>query len=165
MKKLYLLRHAKSSWGDAGLKDFNRPLNKRGLEDAPMIGKRLHEADPQPPDLIMSSPAKRAATTARLIADEIGYPTDDIRFHAGLYLASVPDLLDILHETEDSIDKLMVVGHNPGLTDLTVYLTDYLIDNMPTCGVFCIEVLGESWQALGRRCGKVTYFDYPEKIR
>ncbi|HHL71973.1 MAG TPA: histidine phosphatase family protein [Bacteroidetes bacterium] len=164
MKKLYLLRHAKSSWGDAELKDFNRPLDDRGFDDARLIGKRLHEADPNPPDLIMASPAKRAATTARLIADELGYLPDDIRFHPGLYLASVPGLLEVLHSTEDSVDKMLVVGHNPGLTDLTVFLTDYLIDNIPTCGLFCIETPVQSWQQLERRCGTVTYFDYPKKI-
>ncbi|MCK5032034.1 MAG: histidine phosphatase family protein, partial [Calditrichia bacterium] len=109
MKTLYLLRHAKSSWDNPELDDFERPLNKRGHHDAPLIGNLLEKLNISP-DLIISSPAIRASMTARIIADAIKYPLDRIRYDENIYEAGEMDLLEVIYAVDDTVDKLMLVG-------------------------------------------------------
>jgi phosphohistidine phosphatase len=134
MKTLTLVRHAKSSWKDNSLTDRDRPLNKRGRRDAPIMGKRISEAGIRP-SLIVCSPAVRAWTTAKAIADEIGYPLEFLQREDGLYLASLDDLLDITFSQETGFTSLMVIGHNPGLTTFANYLSPGVTNNVPTAGV------------------------------
>ena len=117
MKRLYLIRHAKSSWRDAGLADFDRPLNKRGKHDVPRMGQRL-KALGVLPDVIVSSPAKRAIRTARQIADEIGYDRKAIELNEILYGAVPEDTLAIVRATAAAYDSTMIFGHNPMMTEL-----------------------------------------------
>jgi len=160
---LYLVRHAKSSWDDARLKDIDRPLNKRGFRDAPNMGKRLYEAGVQV-QMILSSPAKRAYTTASLIACEIEYDSRKIIIDDDIYEATTRDLLNIIHELDDTLISVMLVGHNPGFTALANYLTKEYFDNVPTSGIVAIS-FSSSWNQIGRNSGKLIFFDYPKKNR
>ena len=162
MKRLILVRHAKSSWKDPQLPDFDRPLNKRGQHDAPMMGKRLAGRQCLP-DLMISSPARRAITTAQEIAREIGYPKTRILIESSIYEATVSVLMSVLHDIDNSHDHVMLIGHNPGLTSLSYHLTDYPIDNIPTCGLVDIEFNVERWRDLTPAGGHLCLFDYPKK--
>jgi phosphohistidine phosphatase len=161
MKRLYLIRHAKSSWDDPDLADFERPLNKRGKEDAPVLGKRLKKSKVKL-DLVLSSPAKRALKTAKIIAKELGFPKKQIVTDEFLYNASVSTLLNVIQNIDDTFQQVMLVGHNPGLTDLAQYLTNVQIDNIPTCGVFCMDFDHPSWQEVAEGKGKFVFFNYPK---
>jgi len=110
MKTLYLVRHAKSSWENANLSDHDRPLNHRGERDAPRMGKRLRTRKPQP-EMIVSSSAVRAKTTATILATEIGYPTSDISIDERLYGAEPKDVVSIIGELDDALACAMLVGH------------------------------------------------------
>ena len=115
MKTLVLVRHAKSSWSDPSLDDFDRPLNKRGERNAPEMGRRLGESGLQP-DIFVSSPANRARSTAEIIAKELDYPADNIIYHGDLYHASPGDLLEAVRSLGDNIETAFLFGHNPGIT-------------------------------------------------
>lgn len=161
MKRLTLVRHAKSSWKHPDLADFDRPLNKRGDHDAPIMGQRLVQRQIAP-ELLISSPAKRAITTAHIIAQEIGYPVEKIVLDQNIYEAGVSDLLNVLQAVDNAFDSVMLFGHNPGLTSLSTYLTDYQIDNIPTCGVFCADFDLASWADLEQSTGTMVFFDFPK---
>ena len=139
MKTLTLVRHAKSSWKDTSLADLDRPLSKRGERDAPEMGRRIVAAGIRP-SLIVSSPAVRAWTTARIIADAIGYPREFLQRDKTLYLASVNGILDVIVAQDPGFNSLMLVGHNPGFTDFANYLVPGLTNNIPTAGVVCVQL-------------------------
>ena len=163
MKQLTLIRHAKSSWKDAYLLDMDRPLKKRGKRDAPMMGKRLAERESSP-DLLVSSPAKRALATAEMIATEIEYPLEEIVVIEKLYSAEVAGWLKIVQGFDDGLDHVMCIGHNPGLTDFVNHIsTDHFIDNVPTCGVVEMTFDIESWASVGHVEPSQVEFDYPKK--
>ena len=136
MKKLYLIRHAKSSWKDLFVDDFDRPLNKRGKKDAPLMGKRLKEKGIKP-DLIISSPALRAKTTAQVIAKELGFK--EIVYDEKIYEAEEETLYEIVKNLDSRYKTVFLVGHNPGLNMLAEKLVG-LNDNIPTCGVVEIDL-------------------------
>lgn len=161
MRRLILLRHAKSSWDNAGIRDIDRPLNKRGLRDAPEMGRRLRDRNCRPAGMF-SSTANRAITTARLVANEIGVPEETIREIPELYLASPGAIVTVLAREADNYDDLIVVGHNPGMTDLANRISDATIDNLPTCGVFAVTFDCSSWSDVLRRRGTLSWFDYPK---
>ena len=162
MKRIYLIRHAKSSWKEMDLADFDRPLNKRGKRDAPIMGKRLNSLYGKP-DLIMTSPAKRAMRTAVIFAKELGYPVEKIFKNELIYMAGVSELLGLIHLIDDSNDKVMLFGHNPDLTILANYLTRNHIDNIPTCGIFCMDFNIEFWKDVAQSQGQFVFFDYPKR--
>jgi len=162
MKRLYLVRHAKSSWKDPELDDFDRPLNKRGKRDAPFMGQRLRLANIRP-DLIISSPAKRAGKTTKIIAAQIEYPKKEILWNESLYAAGTLTLLRILREIADTVEQAMLVGHNPGLTLLAEFLAKEAVDNIPTSGVFAMDLDITSWSQTEEGCGIPVFFDYPKK--
>ena len=162
MKTLYLVRHAKSSWKFPELDDFDRPLNRRGKRDAPMMGKRLQRRGILP-DLIMSSPAKRARKIAQAVAKAVGYPASAVAHAPEIYEASADSLLTLLRAVDDQVAVLMLVGHNPELTDLSNHLTAHPIDNVVTSGVVAIEFATERWAEVGQRSkGKFLWYDYPK---
>lgn len=160
-KTLYLVRHAKSSWKDSSLGDRDRPLNKRGRRSAPDMGKRLAEQGHQP-DLIISSPAKRAFATAKKIARETGYAKSDIRKEEDLYFAGIFKMCQVLEDLGDDYDRVMMVGHNPALTKLLNTLSDTSIHNLPTCAVAILRFDFESWSDLGEEDGVLVGYDYPK---
>ena len=161
MKTLTLVRHAKSSWKDTGLRDRDRPLNKRGERDAPMMGKRIVEAGIRP-SLIISSPAVRAWKTAKVIAREIGYPTEFLQREDELYLASLDSLLDVVAAQETGFHNLMLVGHNPGLTDFANFLSPGLTGNVPTAGVVSVKINQDDWLLYERPGTELIYYDFPK---
>ena len=162
MKTLYLVRHAKSSWKYPRLDDFERPLNKRGRKNAPFMGSILRKLEVAP-DLIISSPANRAATTARIIADTIDYPIEKIRYEETIYATSEYDLLQVIQQLDDATNQAMLVSHNPAITDLANSIGDTAISNIPTGGVCCINLDISSWAKIGDQRGKLKFFEFPKK--
>lgn len=158
--QLTLLRHAKSAWDDAALKDRDRPLNKRGERDAPLMGQRLRVRRARP-TLFLTSPAVRAWRTAQIVAREIGYPAEFLQREESLYLASPAQIIAVLAEQDSSYRDIIVCAHNPGLTDLANRLTGAGIDNIPTTGIVVIDFDIEAWADLGDTQGNLVWFDYP----
>ena len=163
MKNLTLIRHAKSSWKNAYLLDIDRPLNKRGKRDAPVMGKRLARRESMP-DLMLSSPATRALVTAEIIAEVIEYPLEEIVVDERIYGADVAEWLQIIQGLDDALDCVMCFGHNPGLTDLINSITPYYINNVPTCGILELVFDVETWANVGRVEPIEVDFDYPKKM-
>jgi len=161
MKTLFINRHAKSSWDHPDLSDFDRPLNNRGLKDAPEMGKRLSHKN-EGIELFVSSTANRAITTARLMATEMKYPHEKILEIAEIYHASSRTLLNIVNQFDDSLSKIIIFGHNPGFTDLAENLTGEYLGNIPTCGICKVEFQTDSWTEIGFDSGVLKYFDYPK---
>lgn len=163
MKRLYIIRHAKSSWDDDGLSDFDRPLNDRGKRDAPRMGKRLKEKDVHP-NVVVSSAAKRAMSTAKRIAEILHYPEANIVRDKALYHASESQILSVLRSIRPGADVVVVVGHNPGLTDFANSLSQkkWVTDNIPTCGIAAFELPIERWTDLEFETGKLLFFDFPK---
>ena len=162
MKTLYLNRHAKSSWSNPSLDDFSRPLNKRGMRDAPFMGELLSKKV-SPPDIIYSSPANRAITTATQIAEAFKYDVDKIVEKHSIYEAAVFDLINIIKSTSDEHDIVMIFGHNPTFTMASNYLTNKFIDNIPTSGFVQINFDFNSWNEVEGNSGKLVLFEYPKK--
>lgn len=164
MKYLYLVRHAKSSWDYPELSDFERPLNKRGKRNAPEMGLRLASRNLKL-DAIVSSPANRALTTAKTIADQLEFAQDKIIEDKSVYHASSRSILSTINRFLDQWKTVMLVGHNPGFTDLANYLKqpDYYISNVPTCGVVAIEFATNQWGDISKHSGRLLFFDYPKK--
>ena len=163
MKSLILLRHAKSSWANPSLDDFDRPLNKRGQENAHLIGQSL-AAKGECPDIILSSPAKRARKTAHLVALELDLPKTTICLLPDIYEADSKCLLEIVWVFKDIWQSVIMVGHNPGLTDLANNLGSYRLENMVTCGVVKLEFMVSFWKDIEPYSGVVPYYLYPKMI-
>ena len=161
MKTLTLLRHAKSSWKDTSLSDRDRPLNKRGERDAPEMARRIAAAGIRP-SLIVSSPAVRAWTTARIVADEIGYPREFLQRDKRLYLASVNGILDVIVAQDNGFNNLMLVGHNPGFTDFANFLVPGLTNNIPTAGVVSVQLDTDDWSLYDRPGVELLLYDFPK---
>lgn len=145
MKTLLLLRHAKSSWADDRLADFDRPLNDRGRQDAPRMGRLLRQ-EGLVPDLIIASPAKRAASTAKRAADAAGYE-GQIRYAPELYMAEPQVYLSVAHQTDDTVSTLMLVGHNPGIEECVSLLSGG-DEPMPTAALACFRLPIDRWADL-----------------
>ena len=164
MKTLTIVRHAKSSWKNTSLSDRDRPLSRRGENDAPEMARRIAAAGIRP-SLIVSSPAKRAWTTAKIIARELGYPLEFLQREDDLYLASVNTLLDVLVAQDERFNNIMLFGHNPGLTDFANYLVPGLTNNLPTCGVVSVSFERDDWSLYERPEITLDLYDYPKKNR
>lgn len=162
MKTFFLIRHAKSSWDHPELSDFDRPLNKRGNRDAPKMGRQLLELKVVP-DLIISSSANRAKTTASIIAKEIGYQEENILLEEDLYHASTFDIKSVIQSVSDEHNTIFVFGHNPGFTDLANQFNpkDY-IPNVPTCGIVTIQSKATTWKEVNTENSKAIAFIYPK---
>lgn len=164
MKSLYLLRHAKSSWSDTLLSDQERPLAKRGQQNAPLMGERFRARDEQL-DLIVSSPALRAHHTAQLFAQSCGFPEQDIIVDSNLYFLGSGSIETVIRHQDDSVESLMLVFHNPDITVFANSLDDALrIDNVPTCGLVSMECDIDSWSDWSRDATRFSYFDYPKNL-
>jgi phosphohistidine phosphatase len=162
MKRLTLVRHAKSDWSLPGQNDWDRPLNKRGQRDAPEMARRLRSRRLKP-DLILSSPAVRALTTAAVMARELKVPAAQVLQDERLYLAAPADLLAVIRELGGDAKHLMVFGHNPGMTECANQLSaGEHIDNLPTCGVFTAQFDIAAWGDLAWHSGQEAEFDYPK---
>lgn len=161
MKKLYIIRHAKSSWKDESLNDFDRPLNKRGKSNAKLMGSKLKNKKVTP-DIIISSPALRAKTTAEIIAKEVEYK-NEIIFDDDIYESSP----DILHKILTAIDNknstIFLFGHNPELNMLVDTYVKHN-ENIVTCGVIEIEFDCEKWADVNEKNARLISFEYPKKV-
>ena len=162
MLQLTLIRHAKSSWDNPALSDFDRPLNKRGMKNAPLMGKIISKRG-LVFDRIVASPALRAITTAHLIAGKQGFPEQDIQQRDELYDASVDELLDCVRSLDNQYASIALVAHNPGLTSLCNYLSGESIANLPTCAVAVIEFDLDDWRAVYQDTGRLVLYEYPRK--
>ena len=161
VKTLILIRHAKSDWANAGLEDFDRPLNERGKRDAPamshrLIGKKIKI------DLFISSPAKRAKKTASIFAQIYKTDKGDIIFKAELYGAAENVFYNVIAAAENKFDNIAIFSHNPGITDFANLLTDARIDNIPTCGIFAVRADCTAWADFKNAKKEFLFFDYPK---
>jgi phosphohistidine phosphatase len=159
VKTLLIVRHAKSSWGDPGLDDHERPLNARGLRDAPEMGRRLRERGIMP-DVIRSSTAVRARSTAALIAEQLQLPPEVVVLDERLYGSSPETIMSIVAELDPGVAVAMVVAHDPGLSELAFELSG-TIEHMPTCAIaeFTFEVA--DWPAVVGAEPAAVRFDAP----
>ena len=162
MKTLILVRHAKSSRDDPAIDDFDRPLKKRGERDIPVMGRRL-AARAGRPDGMVASPARRALETAVGLAKTLDYPPERIATDRRIYEADAAALLDVVREMDPRWRSAVLVGHNPGLTDLAEALTGGRVENLPTCGLLAIECAAASWKSLAIACGRLTFVDNPRQ--
>jgi len=161
MKTLYLMRHAKSSWSFDDLSDQQRPLNDRGRDDAPLMGQALAKRNTKL-DLLVSSPAVRAMSTAALVAHELEYPADKIEVVEAIYEATVPDLLTVVRQLPDTADSVLLVGHNNTLTDFANLLSPSEIPEMPTAAIVCLKFSTDQWAQADRANAEYYFFDKPK---
>jgi phosphohistidine phosphatase len=160
IKKLYIIRHAKSDKSDDTLKDFDRPLNKRGLKNSPFMGSLLKNKNINP-DLILSSPALRALTTAEIIANRVEYKKE-IETNKSIYTDSYSTLEKIIHEIDDNNNTVFFIGHNPGVSALINHLCQTNLD-IPTCAVVEIAFDTNSWEKISKKNSTLISYEYPKK--
>ena len=161
MKTLVLVRHAKSSWDDFSLSDFERPLNERGKRDAPMMARRIKSAL-LVPDALVSSSAIRARKTAEAFARELGMDGSAIRLTEALYLASPDTIGRVVSSLDDQHQTVAIFAHNPGITDFANQLGVARIDDMPTCAVYAVSATVDHWLDFLDGAKSFRYFDYPK---
>jgi phosphohistidine phosphatase len=163
MKSLIIIRHAKSSWDFNTLSDFERPLNERGHRDAPVMAKRLFDKKITI-DAFISSPAKRALTTAQYFTEVYNSEKKNIIQIKELYHASVETFFNVIARTDNKFNNIALFSHNPGITSFVNELTNASIDNMPTCGIFAIKVDCDDWNKFYSAKKTFWFFDYPKNI-
>lgn len=161
MKKLYLVRHAKSSWDDYMLADEKRPLSDRGKRDAPFMARMLCEKDPDV-EYMVTSPAKRALETAKVFRKAFGLKKSSLEKESLLYHASPSMIADVVQKLDDQYSCLAIFGHNPGMTDFLNRFSDGSIDNIPTCGMARIDFEIDSWKEVSFERGRLMAFYYPK---
>jgi phosphohistidine phosphatase len=160
MKRLVLVRHAKAETGGYD-HDFSRALSERGMEDAPEVARELKKQGVEP-DYILSSPAKRALTTARLFAEEMNFPKEKIVERKGLYHDyTTNDFIEMIQEVPDTAENLFVFGHNPFMYYLAQSMSIGFAGDMPTCSTVVIELPINNWAEAEARKGKVVLHLYP----
>ncbi len=163
MRSLYLIRHAKSSWDHPGLRDFDRPLNSRGHRDAPQMALLLKNKGIRP-NFIISSPAKRALTTAQYFAQTFGIAEENIAREEDIYEASTSDILRILRGLPDEAHTVFLFGHNPSLTDTVNHFSQEYISNIPTCGVAALVTDAEQWAELHQDNTRLMQCFFPKDV-
>lgn len=161
MKTLHLVRHAKSSWAEAGLDDFDRPLNERGKKDAPDMARRLVKKG-LTIDLLVSSPAKRAKKTASIFAEELGLSQNEILYIPQLYLADTSIFGQVIGSINNKFNSIIIFSHNPGITAFANSLTNVKIDDMPTCSVFSVSSESKDWTQFMVSDKTFLFFDFPK---
>lgn len=161
MKKLIVVRHAKSSWQNMNQADFDRPLNERGNRDAPVMAKKLLAREPGI-DAFIASPAKRALTTAFYFAKAYGVQETDVLQVPRLYHASSSMFYEVISTLDDAWQTVVLFSHNPGITAFVNELTQVRIDNMPTCGVFATAIEVNNWKDIQDADKRFLFFDYPK---
>lgn len=147
MKELYIIRHAKSSWSKPNLSDMERPLNKRGIHDAPKMAEILNKKLEGKLDLIYSSPAARAISTAQVFQSAF-MNIKEIDVRTDIYNASIEDVMHIIQTTDNDKINIAIFGHNPTFTYLLNYLASANIENLPTCGIAILTLNSDNWEDL-----------------
>ena len=163
MKTIYLIRHAKSSWKEPNQLDHERPLNKRGKRDFPLIAKQLNKINITP-ELIVCSNSQRTKDTVKLLCKEINYPIKDVKYDSTIYEASLVSLIEVVNTLPRNYNEIVIIGHNPSITLLSNYLTNDNIDHMPTSGVVKIDLEVEDWNEVIQGIGLKKFFIYPKML-
>ena len=166
-RELYIFRHAKSDWDSGASSDFERPLANRGKKDAPVMGKWMKRQNLLP-DYIVSSPAKRAKQTVKAVIKELGVSENKIHFNETIYMASVQTLLQVLAGVPQEAERVMIVGHNPGLDELLLYLVNAppMTDSgkLMTTACLALVALPPDWSHLPKHCGVLTNITRPKEL-
>lgn len=162
-RQLILIRHTKSSWADLGMRDFDRPLKKDRTDDAKSMAKHLKELGVKP-DLILCSPALRTKQTVEFFCDKLNYDYNKIEFDMRLYESSAEDYTQVVREGNEEIRTLVVVGHNPSITDFANQFLQNKISEVPTTGVICLEFESDNWEINRATPCKLKYFLAPKTI-
>lgn len=161
MKTLLLIRHAKSSWDDPSLSDFDRTLTERGKSDAKMMAKRIKEQSIDI-DSFVASPAKRAKKTAKIFMKKFKKDVEDMLLIPDLYEASVGNFYATIENLEDTKNVVAVFAHNPGITEFVNSLQCSPVYNMPTCAVFALKIITNQWKDFREAEKQFLFFDYPK---
>jgi len=161
MKKLFLVRHAKSSWKLEGINDMDRPLKGRGIRDAYNTSQWLRQQN-EAPELLISSPATRALHTALIFTKNLDIQFNEIEIKESLYHASTATMLELVRTLDDSYSSVMLFGHNPTITEFVNRCIDHRIDNVPTTGVACLSFDVNSWEEVDNEA-ELVFFDYPKR--
>jgi phosphohistidine phosphatase len=161
MKTFYLVRHAKSSWDNPDLRDEERPLNDRGLKDAPFMAKLMKSKGVEP-DLMVTSPAIRALTTAAYFKMALDVEGEDFWVRDDIYEAMTVKITDIIHRLPEDAETVMLFGHNPTFTNVANLFTNKFIDNIPTCGVVCVRSEAATWPEVNGSNSKVVETFFPK---
>jgi phosphohistidine phosphatase len=164
MKTLYLARHAKSSWETAGVADADRPVTPKGIKRTNRVVEYLKKRETIA-DLVVSSPAVRALETAKIVAAGLGYPEDRIRIDRRIYEGHYDRILDLIYETPDTVNVLMVFGHNPTITQVANLFLHPGIEIMPTTGVVCITFDTDSWEQIPVASAISEFFVSPKLLK
>ena len=162
MKRVFLIRHAKSSWKDLSLDDIDRPLNKRGLRDAPFMAKLLRGRNVHA-DKIISSSAKRALETATYFADALNIPKEEIEIRRAIYDAYPDGILEQIRGFRNDWSSVLLFGHNPTFTSFVNQFTEEYIANIPTCGIVHLEADIDNWTEFDRQSASLVAFYYPKQ--
>jgi phosphohistidine phosphatase len=161
MKSLLLIRHAKSSWDNPTQNDFDRPLNARGLKDAPIMAQRLIDRKVKI-DAFFSSPAVRAKQTCLLFMETFKIEETALQLQSQLYLATPEVFMQSITNFPDSVSSAAIFSHNNGITEFANTLTETTIDDMPTCSVFAMKAEIETWKDFAKGKKEFWFFDYPK---
>jgi phosphohistidine phosphatase len=162
MRTLYICRHAKSDRSPGHANDHDRPLNERGLRNAPFMAEQFAQRG-EPVDQLLSSTARRAADTAAFYAGALGVPISLVAYRSALYHASVAELLRVLQEVSNERPRVMLFGHNPGLSMLVEHLSDEGLGDLPTGSIVRIDLHVNDWAAVARGTGTVVWWDTPKR--
>ena len=162
MKNLIIVRHCKSSWADLSLSDFDRPLNKRGNIDGELMSSYLREKEKKI-DKLISSTSKRTRLTSKYFIEKIHF--NSISYLDELYHASYSEIIKIISKIENNFNNIMVIGHNPGLTELINQNTSMNIYNLPTTGVVKVKFKGDKWERITENKGKIVYKKFPKELK
>ena len=163
MKTVLLVRHAKSSWDDPLMNDFERPLNERGKKDAPIMARRIKDRKISI-EAFISSPAKRAKKTAKLFAEVFEVNEEKIRYKTELYHADTEAFYSVIENTDNAVNSIAVFSHNPGITYFANELTEVKLDDMPTCAVFVLHADCSKWKDFRKAKKHFLLFDYPKAM-
>ena len=163
MKKLLIIRHAKSSWANSNETDFERPLNDRGRMNAPEMAERLVKRNVLP-DAIISSAAKRTIETSLLMMKPLGLQQQQLVKKQELYLATPDTILETIVSMDDAWQTAAIVAHNPGVTDFVNTLCEVKVDDMPTCAVYAVDIKTDSWINFNKATKEFLFFDYPKLL-
>ncbi|MEM1322192.1 MAG: histidine phosphatase family protein [Bacteroidota bacterium] len=162
MKTVFFVRHAKSSWSDQSLADIERPLNNRGLRDAPFMAALL-KGKAVEADQLISSPANRAFTTATYFAEALGVQREDILVRNEIYEAWPEDIINIVQSAEEAWSTILIFGHNPTMTSIANIFSKEYIANVPTCGIVKVVAPVDNWSMFRRENAKMEQFYYPKQ--
>ena len=160
MKNLYLLRHAKSSWDDFALKDFDRPLSTRGIQDADLMGNYF-KSKRKGLDLVLSSPSKRTKETLDHFFNKT---SQNIIFNETIYHSSIQNIYSVIKDVENNISSLMIVGHNPSMHEFSESFSGQFIEKFSTCGLASFEFDNE-WVNVCESSGTLTELKIPSELR